>query len=121
MAVPVVSVLMGVRDGAAWLSRAIASVFAQTLPDLELVVVDDGSTDGTAALLAGFARRMRAATRANGIEVEFCGRSDVVRGLQRAGFLRRDIMCPLVLDRQPDKGEAAAERLYFTKFDRVSD
>jgi glycosyltransferase involved in cell wall biosynthesis len=52
VAAPVVSVLMGVRDGAAWLSRAIASVLAQTLTDLELVVVDDGSTDATAALLA---------------------------------------------------------------------
>lgn len=53
MAAPAVSVLMGVRDGAAWIPRAIASVLAQTLTDLELVVVDDGSTDATAALLAG--------------------------------------------------------------------
>lgn len=51
MSAPAVSVLMGVRDGAAWISRAIASVLAQTLTDLELVVVDDGSTDATAALL----------------------------------------------------------------------
>lgn len=53
MSAPAVSVLMGVRDGAAWISRAVASVLAQTLTDLELVVVDDGSTDTTAALLSG--------------------------------------------------------------------
>jgi len=52
VAAPAVSVLMGVRDGAAWISRAIASVLAQTLADLELVVVDDGSTDATPTLLS---------------------------------------------------------------------
>jgi hypothetical protein len=75
----------------------------------------------TAALLAGFARRVRAETRCNGIELEFYGRPKVERGVLGAGFLRREIMCPLVLDRRPIEGEAATGRLYFTKFDRVSD
>jgi len=49
---PAVSVLMGVRDGAPWVADAVASVLAQTAGDLELIVVDDGSTDATPALLA---------------------------------------------------------------------
>ena len=53
MAAPAVSVLMGVHDGAAWISRAIASVLTQTLADLELIVVVDGSADATPTLLAG--------------------------------------------------------------------
>ncbi|PYO11847.1 MAG: hypothetical protein DMD31_17760 [Gemmatimonadetes bacterium] len=50
---PRVSVLLAVHDGAPWVKDAVASVLAQTLADLELVVVDDGSTDATPALLAG--------------------------------------------------------------------
>ena len=50
---PKVSVLMPVRDGAEWLDEAIESIRTQTLSDWELVVVDDGSTDETPALLDG--------------------------------------------------------------------
>ncbi len=53
-ATPRVSVVMGVRDGARWLAEAVDSVLGQTFADLELIVVDDGSTDATPDLLAGY-------------------------------------------------------------------
>jgi glycosyltransferase involved in cell wall biosynthesis len=49
---PAVSVLMAVRDGAPWVAEAAASVLGQTAGDLELIVIDDGSRDATADLLA---------------------------------------------------------------------
>lgn len=54
-AAPRVSVIMPVRDGAAWVAGAVASVIAQDFPDFELVVVDDGSGDATPAILDALA------------------------------------------------------------------
>jgi glycosyltransferase involved in cell wall biosynthesis len=51
---PRVSLIMGVHDGERYLAEAVESVLAQTFADLELVVVDDASSDATSAILAGF-------------------------------------------------------------------
>jgi hypothetical protein len=52
-----VSVVMPVRDGERFLVEAVESVLAQSLADLELVVVDDGSTDRTPGLLRELSAR----------------------------------------------------------------
>lgn len=51
---PRVSVLMPVYNGARYLTIAVQSILAQSLRDFEFIVVDDGSTDDTASLLATF-------------------------------------------------------------------
>ncbi|HVP08371.1 MAG TPA: glycosyltransferase [Burkholderiales bacterium] len=56
MAVPRVTVLMAVRDGAPHLDEAVRSVIAQSFADWEFVIVDDGSTDDTAAILERYRR-----------------------------------------------------------------
>jgi glycosyltransferase involved in cell wall biosynthesis len=53
---PRVSVLLPVRDAAATLPACLASLGAQTLADHEVVAVDDGSRDGSGALLERAAR-----------------------------------------------------------------
>ena len=52
MSTPVVSVVMAVFDGAPWVGAAVESLLAQTLADLEVIVIDDGSTDATPEVLA---------------------------------------------------------------------
>jgi glycosyltransferase involved in cell wall biosynthesis len=50
--VPAVTVLLPTHNRARYLAEAIDSVLAQTFTDIELLVLDDGSTDGTADLVA---------------------------------------------------------------------
>ncbi|RZS91288.1 glycosyl transferase family 2 [Motilibacter rhizosphaerae] len=64
---PRVSVLLPARNAAQWLGAAVGSILAQTLDDLELVVVDDGSTDATPEVLSAVAdRRLRVVRRDGG-------------------------------------------------------
>ena len=53
----VVSVCIPTFNYARFLPDAIASVSRQTFGDFELIVIDNGSTDGTDRVVAGFARR----------------------------------------------------------------
>jgi glycosyltransferase involved in cell wall biosynthesis len=53
---PLVTVVMGVHDGVDTIARTVASVLDQEGICLQMVVVDDGSTDGTSDVLAGMAR-----------------------------------------------------------------
>ncbi len=62
-----VSIVLPTRDRAHLLRRAIASVEAQVYERWELVIVDDGSIDGTPALLAGITEARVRVARADGV------------------------------------------------------
>src|SRR5207244_12973953 len=102
VSVPAVSVLMSVHNGAPWVGDAVASVLAQTAGDLELIVIDDGSTDTTREILAR-ARDPR-------VRVEHQTRAGLTRRLNPALALARaplaarldayDLALPARLERQ---------------------
>lgn len=56
---PQVSLIVAVYNTAPYLNQCLDSILRQTVADWELVVVDDGSTDGSAAICDDYARRDR--------------------------------------------------------------
>jgi len=54
-----VSVVIPVRNGVKYLGEAIESVLRQGLPNIELIVVDNGSTDGSRAVAESFGSPVR--------------------------------------------------------------
>lgn len=66
-----VSVVMPVYNAEAFLERSVQSILDQTFEDFELICVDDGSTDGSSAILDRYARkdsRIRVIHQENGGE-----------------------------------------------------
>lgn len=58
---PLVSVLLPVRNGRRWLEECLQSLRSQTIADVEVLVIDDGSDDGSGELAAAFDSRVRVA------------------------------------------------------------
>ncbi len=57
MSGPLVSVLMPVYNAERYVAEAVESILAQTFGDFELLIIDDGSTDRSRALLGRYAAR----------------------------------------------------------------
>jgi glycosyltransferase involved in cell wall biosynthesis len=62
---PLVSCIVPVYNGARFLADALESILEQTWPTREVIVVDDGSTDATPQVLAGFGSRARVVRTSN--------------------------------------------------------
>ena len=65
MNTPRFSVIIPAYNAAATLARAVDSVLAQTSPAHEIIVVDDGSSDATAAVAARYGTQIRYVYQAN--------------------------------------------------------
>ena len=66
--VPLVSVHMPVFDTERYLSQAVESILGQTFTDFEFIIINDGSTDGSLAILERYAAqdvRIRLVSREN--------------------------------------------------------
>ena len=103
---PLVSVLLAVHDDSRFLGAAVQSVLRQTVDDLELIVVDDASTDATPALLSAV-QDSRLVVLTNDEQAGLA--SSLNRGLAQAGgrYVARldadDVALPERLERQLER------------------
>jgi glycosyltransferase involved in cell wall biosynthesis len=88
--VPRISVVMSVYNEERFLRGAIDCILGQTFDDLELIVVDDASSDGTAGILAQYAREdPRVQVLTNGENRGLTANLNVGLGLARGEFIAR--------------------------------
>jgi glycosyltransferase involved in cell wall biosynthesis len=111
--IPKVSIIIATYNQAQYLAKAIESVLAQTYTDFELIIVDDGSTDSTQEIVAGFQDRRiryhwqvnqeRCAARNKGISIS---QGDYITFLDGDDcYLKEKLSCQVpALDKNPDIG-----------------
>lgn len=113
-----VSVVMPVYNAERWVAGAVESILAQTLPDLELVIVDDGSTDRSVDVVRSFGdARVRLLQNPGnqGVTASLNRGLDAATGVYVARMDADDVSLPDRLERQiaflaehPDVGVASA-------------
>jgi glycosyltransferase involved in cell wall biosynthesis len=98
---PTISAVVRVYNGEAYIAETVAALLAQTRPADEVVIVDDGSTDGTPDVLAGFGDAIRVVRQPNsGLAAAFNRCFAEARGDYVAVCDADDIWVPERLERQ---------------------
>lgn len=121
---PLVSVVIPVRNGENVLPQSLGSVVRQTLRDIEVIVVDDASTDGTRAIVQDFAAtdpRIRYEL-GPGLGSPSAARNvglDLASGEYLAFLDADDFFDPTMLERLYGQGREDGSDIVLTKFRTV--
>jgi glycosyltransferase involved in cell wall biosynthesis len=101
---PLISVVLPIYNGEKYLVEAIESVISQTFADFELIMIDDGSTDGSRKILQEYAAkdlRVKVVLRENrGLATTLNDSIDIAHGSWIARMDQDDIALPHRFQRQ---------------------
>ena len=112
-----VSVVIPAYNCACYLPETIESALSQTLPPLEVIVIDDGSTDDTAEVLARYEGRIRYIRQHNmGIAAARNAGIRIARGSLIAFLDADDIWFPSILAQQREALSRTSAGLAHTSF-----
>lgn len=120
---PKVSVVMPVYNGERFLRESLDSVFAQTFQDFEVLCVDDGSTDNSAAVFEQYGVRIRVLRQKNAGQSAARNAGVILAKGQYIAFLDQDdLWYPSKLLRQLAAIEANSRVvLVHCDFDRIDE
>jgi len=102
MSIPIVSIVLPVYNAGPTLAQALASIQLQTFRDWELILIDDGSTDGCMVGLSSSDNRVRMVQdgRNLGLAARLNQGIDLARGKYLARMDQDDVAYPARLERQ---------------------
>ena len=104
MRAPRVSVVIPMYNASRFIGEAIESVFGQSMADLELIVIDDGSTDRGAAVVLAYGRHVQYMRQPNaGVAAARNAGLELARGEAVAFLDADDAWLPEKLERQLER------------------
>ena len=108
---PTVSVVIPAFNSALFLASAIQSVIDQTQPPAEIIVVDDGSTDGTKDVLLSFGKTIKILTHSANRGLPAARNSGIAASIgDIVAFLDADdVWCPEMIERQSAEFRASSK------------
>ena len=123
MSAPLVSVLIPCFNAAPYVGAAIESVLAQTYAPIEVIVVDDGSTDGSAAVVETFrGRGVTVITQANAGQCAAANRAlAAARGELIKFFDADDLMATDMIERQVARIGSRRDAIAMSEWARFRD
>lgn len=119
---PVVSVVIPCYNAERFLAETIASVLSQTFHDYEIILIDDGSTDGTAEVIASFGSRVRAEFGPNrGVSIARNRGTELAQGLFIQYLDADDLLRHHALEQRVKALEASGADIAYSDWQRLEE